>query len=143
MQAPQGSLVDVAPMHIITTSSLNALANAGGDTDLRRFRPNVVIDNGMTHGYIEHNAEGQILDFGYATFEITLPTMRCLMSTLPQAHLGRSRGTLATLARTNRLEVGSGHWACLGLYATVTQMGRIQVGDETRSRPSRVPPKDS
>ena len=143
MQAPQGSLVDVAPIHIITTSSLNALANAGGDADLRRFRPNVVIDNGITHEYIEHSAAGQLLDFGSATFEITMPTMRCLMTTLPQAHLDRSRETLATLARTNRLEVGPGHWACLGLYATVTQMGRIQVGDEALSRSSRVPPKDS
>ena len=46
--SPPGTYFDCYPIHIMTTSSLNTLAEAGGgeDVDVRRFRPNVLIDTG-------------------------------------------------------------------------------------------------
>lgn len=130
MQAPPGALVDVAPLHLVTTSSLHALAAGGGDTDIRRFRPNVVIDNGTDTAYVEADLDGQHLQIRNAELVMTMPTMRCLVPTLEQTGVHRDRATLATLARDNLLHVAIGSWACLGHYASVQIGGTLSVGDE-------------
>ena len=128
MNAAPGSLVDVAPVHVVTTASLAALARAGGDADVRRFRPNIVIDNGDDPVFDEARLDQEVLGIGESQVRVTMPTMRCLMTTLPQHDVARSKETLAALARTNRLEVGPGHWACLGAYANVTRESEITIG---------------
>lgn len=46
--APVGTFLDVAPVHIVTSGTLTACASARPDHvwDVRRFRPNLVIDTG-------------------------------------------------------------------------------------------------
>jgi uncharacterized protein YcbX len=129
MHAPPGSLLDVAPVHIVATSSLRALTASGGDPDIRRFRPNIVIDNGESPAYAEGSWTGQKLQIAAATLDITMPTPRCLVPTLGQAGVDRHRDTLVALARDNRLHYGPGQWACLGAYASVSGDGQISVGD--------------
>jgi uncharacterized protein YcbX len=138
LQAPPRSLLDVAPVHLIATSSLRALTASGGDPDTRRFRPNIVIDNGENPAYAEGNWTGQKLQIAEATLDVTMPTPRCLVPTLRQAGVDRHRDTLVALARDNRLEYGPGKWACLGAYASVSGGGRISVGDPAEiCRPAR------
>lgn len=130
--APPGSLVDVSPVHVLASSSLAALAAAGGDTDPRRFRANVVADTGAEPGFLEADWTGRRLELGGAALRVDLPTMRCLVPTLAQRDLARHRETLVALTRENLVEFGPGRWACLGSYASVTQPGTVAVGDELR-----------
>lgn len=129
LDAPSGTLVDVAPVHVVTTGSLAALDRSGGDADIRRFRPNIVINNGNSARFTESELDQREVQVGDVELNLTMPTMRCLMTTLEQRDIPRHRDTLRALARDNRLSVGNGHWACLGHYARVTSVGRVHVGD--------------
>ena len=131
MSAPAGSLVDVAPVHILTAASLAALARAGGDADVRRFRPNIVVDDGADH-FNESEWAGRRLSIDGVALSVAMPTMRCLVPTLAQHGLDRHRDTLVALTKHNRVAYGPGRWATLGSYATVTAGGTVAVGDPVR-----------
>ncbi|MBA3654262.1 MAG: MOSC N-terminal beta barrel domain-containing protein [Actinobacteria bacterium] len=124
MAAP-GTFVDVAPLHLLTTATLARLS-----TDVRRLRPNVLIDCD-DDAFGENGWSGRTIELG-ADVRATglLPTMRCVMTTLAQPGLPRDRGVLQTLARDNRVEIpGLGTWACAGAYCTVAAAGKVAVGD--------------
>lgn len=60
---------------------------------------------------------------------VLLPTMRCIMTTLPQSDLPKDNDALRTVSRHNRIDVpGLGKWSCVGAYAKVTVHGRIATG---------------
>jgi len=130
--APPGSLVDVSPVHLVATSSLAALAAGGGDTDVRRFRANVVVDTGTAAEFVEADWNARQITVGGATLTVVMPTMRCLVPTLAQRGLERHRDTLVALTRDNRVEFGPGRWASLGSYASVSTPGVVEVGDPVR-----------
>jgi uncharacterized protein YcbX len=120
-----GSFVDVTPLHVIAAATLQRIG-----VDVRRFRPNVVVDVGGD-GFDENTWAGRTLSLGSVEASIAMPTMRCVMTTLPQPGLPQDRGVLQTLARDNRVDLGGGNfWACAGAYATVTRAGTVAVGDE-------------
>jgi uncharacterized protein YcbX len=131
LAAPPGTFYDLAVMHLITTGTLKQLrAVASGDFDVNRYRPNVLLD---THddGFVENDWPGRTLGIGgdlQAT--VSLPTMRCVMTTLAQRDLPRDVDLLKAIARHNRIEIpGLGTWACAGAYAGVTRPGTVSVGD--------------
>src|SRR5215217_6591310 len=43
---PPGTFVDLSPVHVLSTASLQSLAADGTPFDVRRFRPNVLVDAG-------------------------------------------------------------------------------------------------
>jgi uncharacterized protein YcbX len=116
----------------MTTASLRAARalHPDGDWDDRRFRSTVLLDvDGAS--FAEQEWVGRTLTIGDVTLEVTAPTPRCVMVTLPQQDLGGDNQVLRTLARHNRVDVlGTGMFACLGAYASVTRTGTIRVGDE-------------
>ena len=119
-----GSFVDVTPLHVIAAATLQRL-----NVDVRRFRPNVVVDVGGD-GFDENGWVGRTLSLGNVQASVAMPTMRCVMTTLPQPGLPADRGVLQTLARDNRVDLGGGNmWACAGAYCTVTLGGTAGVGD--------------
>jgi uncharacterized protein YcbX len=137
LAAPPGSFFDVAPVHVVTTSSLARLRDlqSTADFSVRRFRPNFVIDS-AEDGFAENEWVGANLQLGAsATVNIMIPTMRCVMTTLAQGGLPEDRGVLRTVATHNRVEItGLGTWACVGAYAGVVEPGTVSVGDSvTRS----------
>ncbi|HEX7167477.1 MAG TPA: MOSC N-terminal beta barrel domain-containing protein [Acidimicrobiales bacterium] len=127
MAAPPGTFFDLAVLHLITTSTLAAL----GGADVRRYRPNVLVDVGDAASYPENEWVGRDVRLGAdAAAQAFLVTMRCVMTTLPQPGLERDPSLLRTLARDNRVEIpGMGWWACAGVYANVAAPGTITVGD--------------
>ena len=130
LMAP-GTFQDVAPITIMTTAALAAMAqhHPEGRWEQPRFRSNLVLDV-AGGGIVENDWIGRRLTIGNAVFEVTAPTPRCVMTTLPQGDLPRDRQILRTVARENRLEfAGLGIWACLGVYASVVEPGEIAVGD--------------
>lgn len=135
MFAPVGTFFDLAVMHLITTSTLGQLAALapGADFDVRRYRPNVLVGDEPA-GFVENDWAGRTLVVGDGVrVAVTIPTMRCVMTTLPQAELAADHRTLRTIAGHNRLDIpGLGRWACAGVYADVAVPGIVRVGDHVR-----------
>jgi uncharacterized protein YcbX len=137
MAAPPGTFFDLAVLHLLTTSTLASLraAHPGGDFDVRRYRPNVVVAT-SGGGFAENAWVGRSLSFGSAGpgMAVTLSTMRCVMTTMAQPGLPRDLSLLQTVARTNRVDMLGGEWACAGVYGNAVGSGVVAVGDPVTLR---------
>jgi uncharacterized protein YcbX len=125
---PEGTFFDCAVVHLLTTATLDRLRGLypQGRFEVRRFRPNIVVEtaNGGTE-FVENAWIGHVLAIGDAVrLSITGPCPRCVMTTLPQDDLPRDAGILRTAARHNRAHVG--------VYASVVQGGTVRRGDAVR-----------
>ncbi len=135
MSTAKESFVDLAALQMVTTASLAHLATLapGSAIVTRRFRPSLVIDTAGTDaddGFVENAWVGRAARLGAATIALTDPSPRCVMTTVAQGDLPRDLAVLQTLARHNRIETpGLGDFACLGIYAEVTEPGSVRVGD--------------
>ncbi len=125
---PPRTFFDLAPLHLLTTATLGRLANLypQGRFDVRRFRPNLVVEpTGQAHDCVEHRWIGQTLAIGeQVRLQITGACPRCVMTTLPQGDLPADLGILRTAARHNQVNVG--------VYASVLHGGTIRQGDAIR-----------
>jgi uncharacterized protein len=130
--APQPAFVDLAVLHLLTSATLDRLRELapGATFDERRYRPNIVVD-ADGDGFVENSWPGRVIAFaGGVTVTVSIPTMRCVMTTLAQGDLPRDPDTLRTIAKHNRVEIpGLGRWACAGAYADVTTGGELAVGE--------------
>ena len=117
---------DSAPLHLLTEASIGWLRARLPDVaiDARRFRPNLVIATEAA-GLVEQDWLGREITIGDAlVVRAARPTVRCVMTTLPQAELGAAPAVLRTLADQNA--------ASLGIYAEVLRPGTVHIGDELR-----------
>ena len=134
MAAP-GTMLDLAAMHVLATSTLRRMEEAypDGRWDPRRMRPNILIDDSAQPGN-----EGDWLGFDLhigeqAVVHIVGPTPRCVMTTLAQPGLPKDSNVLKTVARVNMQELGSlGQFPCAGWYAEVITPGVVRRGDPIR-----------
>jgi hypothetical protein len=77
--SPEGCFVDLAPLHLVTTATLAGCATARPDLswDIRRFRPNLVIDLD-SEAFCGDRWSGQAIQVGpQVVLEVVQPTMRC------------------------------------------------------------------
>jgi uncharacterized protein YcbX len=136
---PEGALVDLFPLSVLTTSSLRRFAGLTPDSDwdVRRFRMNVIIDS-TADGLAENEWVGSALTFGGgASLVAAIPTPRCVMTGLALEELPRDPAMLKSIARHNRLDVaGAGLYPCLGVYAVPARPGAIHVGDPVTTQPA-------
>jgi uncharacterized protein YcbX len=122
--SPLGTYFDAFPLHLLTTATLATLAahEPGARFDVRRFRPNVVIETPAdVRGLAEVDWCGRTLAVGGARVQVTVPCVRCVMTTLPQAELPKEPRVLRTIVREAAQN--------LGVYATVVAPGEMAVGD--------------
>ncbi|HEY2706095.1 MAG TPA: MOSC domain-containing protein [Candidatus Dormibacteraeota bacterium] len=128
-----GTFVDVSPLHVVAASTLAQLAGLDPSTvwDVRRFRPNIVIDGESAEPFVENGWMGCEVAIGdEVVLQMGPSTPRCVMTTLAQPGLERDLSVLRTLAQRNRQEIPEyGRWACLGTYASVERGGTVRVGD--------------
>ncbi|MBG6225423.1 uncharacterized protein YcbX [Arthrobacter sp. CAN_A2] len=114
---------DESPLHLVTTSSLAALAELlGGEVEERRFRPNLVLDTGSDPLFLERDWAGVELAIGdevVITVDAGMP--RCAMIDQPQAGVVAGTKALKALSVHNGLE--------FGVQARVDRIGAIGVGD--------------
>ena len=136
--APAGTFFDGAAVHIVTTSTLAALAAAypGGQFDARRFRPNLVVDTAES-GFAENAwVDGTVAVGDDLEMLAVLAVPRCVMTTLAQDGLPADKKILQTVARENRIDIpGLGPSSCVGIYGFVTQPGVVSTGDSIVVRP--------
>ena len=124
--APPGTFVDFAPLHLITTATLEHLGQ-----DAIRYRPNLVIRTPPGHPpFAENDWVGRTAGIGDAVVaRIVLPTPRCAIPTLEHGPLPRDPAALRSLMAQNRVEVpGFGVLPAAGVYALVERSGPVGVG---------------
>ena len=135
--APQPAFFDLAVLHLLTSATLDRLRELapGATFDVRRYRPNIVLA-ADGEGFVENAWPGWVVAFdGGASATVSIPTMRCVMTTLAQGDLPRDPDTLRTIAKHNRVEIpGMGTWACAGAYADVTSPGDLALGESFELR---------
>jgi uncharacterized protein YcbX len=125
---PEGTFFDCAVVHLLTTATVDRLRSLypGGRFEVRRFRPNLVVEAASGNSdFVENAWIGHVLAIGDAVrLSVTGPCPRCVMTTLPQGDLPKDTGILRTAAEHNRANVG--------VYASVLQSGRVRRGDSVR-----------
>ena len=134
--SPPGTFVDFAPLHLLTTSTLDRIAELSPyrRADLERYRPNVVIRT-MAPGFTENDWLERNLRIGdEIVLRVIARTSRCAVPTLAHGALPRNPDALRVLARHNRVEPldSADPEPCAGVYAQVLRPGRIRTGDAVR-----------
>lgn len=125
---PANSFFDLAIVNLLMTTTLDRLAvsYAGGNFDVRRFRPNIVVtpEPGMTSDP-ESAAVEKVLAIGdEVRIKVDSRCGRCVMTTLEQPDLPKDAAILRTIVRANE--------GFAGLNTHVVQTGTIRVGDVVR-----------
>ncbi len=134
---PAGVFFDYATIHLLTTATLDCLRELypQGRWEVRRFRPNIVVDAGGAKDFIENSWVGRTVAVGdQVRLKINIPCPRCVMTTLPQGDLPNDPGILRTAAQhTPRFKTdGQTLVALVGVYASVERGGTIHRGDPVR-----------
>ncbi|MBP1155749.1 MULTISPECIES: MOSC N-terminal beta barrel domain-containing protein [unclassified Paenibacillus] len=122
--SPEGTFFDIGFVHILTTATINQMRALAPQSrlEVRRFRPNLVIDVLNGEGFVENEWVGKTLRFGNEVrLQIVQPTIRCIMTTLEQGDLPKDPNVLRTAVKHNA--------GAVGVYASVLQGGRIRRGD--------------
>lgn len=118
-------IFDEANLSIISRATVAALCAAASlPADVRRFRPNVLIDLDGDEPFAEDQWVGGRVTFGdteeAAAAVVTHRDLRCAMVNYdPDTALASPQ-----LLRT----IGRAHASCAGVYATITRPGRLRVG---------------
>jgi len=123
-----GTFFDGAPIHLLTTATLDRLRDAypQGRFEVRRFRPNIVVQGADGEAdFLEDRWVDRTVTIGdEVQVHIWRRCPRCVMTTLPQADLPADQGILRTAARENE--------GFVGVYATVVRQGAVRRGDPVR-----------
>jgi uncharacterized protein len=130
---PDGSFVDLSPLHVVAQATLEACRASRSelDWDVRRFRPNLVIDS-PGDAFVEDSWVPHRLQLGATcVLRVLQPTVRCAMPLRAQP---AGPGDGPALARQPELfaamndlhEASPNH---LGIYAEVDVPGVVSVGD--------------
>ena len=130
---PPGTFVDLSPIHLVTTATLDGCARGRPelDWDVRRFRPNLVvaIDG---EPFCEDRWTGSQLRVGSVVLKVAQPTVRCAMPLRSQPSMGPTRPGIERQpelfqAITTLNQGAPNH---LGVYADVVTPGVIHIDDE-------------
>lgn len=122
--SPPGTYFDAYPLNLLTTASLRTMAqyNPQAAWDVRRFRPNVLIETGADiDGLIEATWSGRTLRIGSARLKCEIPCARCGMTTQKQEGLPKDPSVLRSIVKDAEQN--------LGIYITVVEPGEIRKGD--------------
>jgi uncharacterized protein YcbX len=123
-------LFDSMPLSLLstqTTARIGELASMP-NIDERRFRPNLLIEGvDGTAPFVEDQWLGSVLQIG-ASLKIRVDQrdQRCVMINVDPDSGERNPEVLRVVARERR--------ACLGVYGTVVEAGRVMVGDAVSLR---------
>ncbi len=133
--APAGTFFDFAAIHVLTTATLDRFQQLypPGRFDVRRFRPNLVVEPASGEkDFVENAWVGHTLAVGNEVrLSVLIPCPRCVMTTLPQGDLPNDPGILRAAAQHNKVMIAPLGQAMpsVGVYATVLRGGVVRRGD--------------
>ena len=121
----KAGIFDEASISVITHSTVQCIERESGrDIDLRRFRPNVVIETSSAEGFEEDKWVGRTLMFGEgdncAAVKIYMKDERCRMVNLDPDTAERDVQVMRAVVRLNKNYAGG--------YGTVVRAGELRVG---------------
>ena len=118
-QGPPEAWHDSARVSLVSTATLD-------DWDLRRFRPNIVLE-----GHGEDALVGNRVEIGDVAMEITKQIDRCVMVTRAQPGIETDLDILRTINRTRNTHLAVG--------ARISRPGQLAEGDELTVRAEERP----
>jgi len=129
--APPGTFLDAAPLHVVTTATLQACEAARPDLDwdVRRFRPNLLLAV-QGPAFVEGTWVGRHVQVGDAVLVVDSPTVRCAMPL--RAQPGGIEREPDLFAAMNELNTASPNH--LGAYCSVVEPGLVSTGDDVALR---------
>jgi uncharacterized protein YcbX len=118
-------IFDEAVISAITLGTVRSIGReAGHDLDIRRFRPNLVIDSKDAQPFEEDQWVGKVLEFGSEgtgpAISVTLRDPRCVMINFDPDTAAADANIMQTVIRLNDNHAG--------VYATVIRTGELRVG---------------
>jgi uncharacterized protein YcbX len=124
MQLRHG-IFDEAAVSVITWGTIRSITRqAGIDADIRRFRPNLVIDTPDAQPFEEDRWVGKILEFGSdgtgPAISVIMRDLRCVMVNFDPDTAAANAEVMKTVIRMNE------NYA--GVYGTVVRTGELRVG---------------
>lgn len=120
---------DSSPLSLITTQTIAALADmVDRELDVRRFRPNLVVDAAGRDPFQEDSWVGSMLRIGELLMRVDRRDERCAIVTVDPETSERDPSVLRAIAQQRQ--------ACLGVYGSPVQPGRVAVGDAVVLSPS-------
>jgi uncharacterized protein YcbX len=130
------NFVDFAPLHLLTTSTLDRIGalSPRGTVEAERYRPNIVI-RAVAPGFAENDWAGRDLRIGPGlVIRVIARTPRCAVPTLEHGELPRDLDALRVPAAHNRVSAMAdlGPQPCAGVYAQVLRPGPVSLGDTVR-----------
>jgi uncharacterized protein YcbX len=127
-ESPPGTYFDAFPLLIMTRNGLEHLqrlaqqeASADHQFDVRRFRPNILLDINGEEPFPENAWAGRSLRIGEVTLQMEIVCPRCSMTTRAFDDLPSDPGIMRSLVKN-----AEGN---LGIYASVPGPGSIAMGD--------------
>jgi hypothetical protein len=113
---------DTMPLSLVTTRTVAGLgALVGAGLDALRFRPNLLVEAAGNEPFPEDAWVGAVLRVGGLRMRVDQRDQRCVMVNVDPVTTRRDPAVLRAIAR----ERG----ACLGVYGTTVEPGRVAVGD--------------
>ena len=126
-ESPPGTYFDAYPINVISRQSLAGLArrSPGSAVDVRRFRPNLLVDLPDGEGEFPEQAwVGRQVQVGDAVIAISEPCVRCVMISRPTDDLPGDRDMQKVVVRQLH--------HTMGVYANVVTPGQVREGDQVR-----------
>lgn len=122
--SPPGTYFDAYPILLMTTGALRTMQTRSNSSDqiaydLRRFRPNLLID--LDGEFPENDWVGKSVQIGTVTLKVEMTCPRCIMTTHGFRNLAKEPKVMRELVKQNNGD--------LGVYCTITTPGELKVGD--------------
>jgi uncharacterized protein len=122
-------IFDAASISVITLATILGVERGAGTTlDVRRFRPNIVLETHERQPFSEDNWIGGTLVFGEgesgAAVNVTIRDERCMMINLDPDTAKQDPAVMKAVVRMNQNNAG--------VYGTVVREGIISVGQRVK-----------
>lgn len=115
-------IFDTFPLSLISTRTVDAMsALTGLALEPRRFRPNILVETFADNEYPEDNWVGHTLSFGEVKMRVDKRDKRCVITNVDPETTEKDPSVLRAITQDRQ--------ACLGVYGTTVQPGRLSVGD--------------
>jgi len=115
-------IFDTMPLSLISTRTVDAIAHlSGAPLDARRFRPNFLVEPIEDIDFVEDTWVGTALRIGSMTMRVDKRDKRCVVVNVDPDTTERDSSILRVIAQERQ--------ACLGVYGTTVEPGRVSVGD--------------
>jgi uncharacterized protein YcbX len=113
---------DTMPLSLVTTQTIDGLGKlVDAKLEVQRFRPNFLVEARGEAAFPEDGWVGHVLRVGGLRMRVDKRDQRCVIVNLDPITAERNSSVLRAIGRERT--------ACLGVYGSTVEPGRVMVGD--------------